>query len=379
MIRIYTSILLLSFFISGCFSEEQKQTIKENRVELGDIKINYYSDKSVTSLEIPPDLTAPSYENSFRLSEFTSDIDPKVVNLTNEVLEEQKTTIFSKPANIDVKRFGNRRWLVVEKNPEIIWDLSKQFLKEKGFVIKKSDRKTGIMETDYLENKPKIPAKSMGIIRSFFESQIDNVSYTLPIVDSYKIRIEPTNNGKHAEVFLSLSSMAEVISGSGKDETTFWQASEKNYALENEMLYSLMIYLGGDAAAARTKIINAKDDKKFLVEVQDGLNGFAKLVFQLNVIDTWDNIAWALSESNTELEDKDLKEKTFYIRVARTSDKGLMSKLFGEDAIYKTYQLQLKPINNNTTEVYFYDVAELNEKETKDFSYEFLGKIQKLF
>jgi len=173
--------------------------------------------------------------------------------------------------------------------------------------------------------------------------------------------------------------MAEVISGSGKDETTFWQASEKNYALENEMLYSLMIYLGGDAAAARTKIINAKDDKKFLVEVQDGLNGFAKLVFQLNVIDTWDNIAWALSESNTELEDKDLKEKTFYIRVARTSDKGLMSKLFGEDAIYKTYQLQLKPINNNTTEVYFYDVAELNEKETKDFSYEFLGKIQKLF
>lgn len=379
MIRIITSFIFIVFFLNGCLSEEQKQTIKENRVELGDVKINYYSDKSVTSLEIPPDLTAPSYENSFRLSEFTNDIDPNVVNLTNDDLEEQKTTIFSKPANIDVKRFGNRRWLVVEKNPEIIWDLSKQFLKEKGFVIKKSDRKTGTMETDYLENKPKIPAKSMGIIRSFFESQIGNVSYTLPIVDSYKIRIEPTNNGEHAEVFLSLSSMAEVISGSGRDETTFWQASEKNYALENEMLYSLMIYLGGDAAAARAKIINAKDDKKLLVEVQDGLNGFAKLVFQLNVIDTWDNIAWALSESNTELEDKDLKEKAFYIRVARTSDKGIMSKLFGEDAIYKTYQLQLKPINNNTTEVYFYDVAELNEIETKRFSYDFLEKIQKLF
>jgi len=59
MIRIYSSILLISLFISGCFSEEVKQTIKENRVQLGDVKINYYSDKSVTSLEVPPDLTAP--------------------------------------------------------------------------------------------------------------------------------------------------------------------------------------------------------------------------------------------------------------------------------------------------------------------------------
>ena len=54
MIRVYLPIFLLSLFISGCFSEEQKQTFKENRVQLGEIKINYYSDKSVTSLEIPP-------------------------------------------------------------------------------------------------------------------------------------------------------------------------------------------------------------------------------------------------------------------------------------------------------------------------------------
>ena len=64
-----TLLSLITLLLSGCFSEEQKQTIKNNRIELGDIKINYYSDKSVTSLEIPPDLTSPSYENSFRISE----------------------------------------------------------------------------------------------------------------------------------------------------------------------------------------------------------------------------------------------------------------------------------------------------------------------
>ena len=378
MIRIYL-LLLISLFLSGCFSDEQKQTIKENRVELGDVKINYYSDKSLTSLEIPPDLTSPSYENSFRLSEFVRNVNPNVVNLTNNDLDKEPKKILVAPTDILVKKSGNRRWLIVDKAPDLVWDLSKQFLKEKGFVIKKSNRKIGIMETDFLENKPKVPAKSMGLIRSFFESQIDNVSYTLPVVDSYKVLLEPIDSGTKTQVNLSIFSMAEVISGSGKNETTFWQASEKNFALETEMLYSLMVYLGGESASAREKLLDAREDGKVSVELKDGFNGYAKLVFKLNLLDTWDNMSWAITESNLELEDKDLKERAFYIKTARTDDKGIMSKLFGEDAIFKTYQIQLKSINDSITEVYFNDVAELNEKETKDFSYEFLGKIQKLF
>ena len=379
MIKNYLPILLLSIFIGGCFSNDQKQTIKENRVQLGEIKINYYADKSVTSLEIPPDLTSPTFENSFRISEFANDINPNTVNLTNKENEDKTQKIIAAPADIEVKKSGNRRWLIVDKNPEIIWNLSKQFFKDNGFVIKKSNKKIGIMETDFLENKPKIPAKSLGLIRSFLEAQIENVSYTLPIVDSYKIRIEPLDDGKKSEVHLSLFSMAEVISGSGKDETTYWQASEKNIALENEMLYSLMLYLGGDTALAREKIVNAKDEGKISVALLDGLNKYAKLQFKLNLIDTWDNISWALSELNIVVEDKDLKEKTFYIQAARTADKGVFSKLFGEDAIFQSYQIQLKEVGLNKTEVIFNDISEKNESDTKDFSYDFFGQIQKLF
>jgi len=381
MIRIYSSILLISLFISGCFSEEVKQTIKENRVQLGDVKINYYSDKSVTSLEVPPDLTKPTYENSFRLSEYVGDIDPNTVNLSSrDKLEEQKQKVLTVPSDIKVKKSGTRRWLVVDKNPDLIWSLSRQFLKEKGFIIKKSNKKIGVMETDYLENKPAdIPAKSMGFIRSMLQSTIDNVNYTLPSVDSYKIRIEPLDSGNKSEVHLSVSSMAEVITGSGKNETTLWQSKERNIALENEMLYELMLYLGGDSASARERIINAQEEGKISVSLVDGLNGYAKLQFKLNLIDTWDNMSWAISDLNINLEDKDLKEKTFYIQVARPSDKGIMSKIFGEDAIYSPYQLQLKELSPNLTEVYFNDISEINETETKQFSYDFLGKIQKIF
>jgi len=380
MIRIITSFIFIVFFLNGCLSDDQKQTIKENRIELGDIKINYYSDKSVTSLEVPPDLTSPSYENSFRISEFADGIDPNIVNLTDDESKTPRTPIIlAVPADIEVKKSGTRRWLVINKKPEIVWDLSRQFLKEQGFVIKKSNKKIGIMETDFLENKPEIPAKSMGFIRAALQSQIDNVSYTLPSVDSYKVRIEPIDSGNKSEVHLSVSSMAEVITGSGKDETTLWQSQERNVPLENEMLYQLMIYLGGNSADAREKIVNAKEEGKIAVSLADGLNGFAKLQFSLNLIDTWDNMAWALSDLNINLEDKDIKEKTFYIQVARTADKGIFSRMFGEDAIFKSYQLQLKEISQNLTEVYFNDVSEAYEKETKEFSYDFLGKIQKLF
>ena len=379
MIKTITSFIFVVLFLNGCLSEEQKQTIKDNRVELGDIKINYYSDKSVTSLEVPPDLTNPTYENSFRLSEYVKDVNPNTVNLTNNDLDEEPKKILTVPSDISVKKSGTRRWLIVDKNIDLVWSLSRQLLKEQGFVIKKSNKKIGVMETDYLENKPEIPAKSMGFIRAALQSTIDNVSYTLPSVDSYKIRIEPLDSGTKSEVHLSVSSMAEVITGTGKDETTLWQSKERDIALENEMLYQLMLYLGGDSANAREKIINAQEEGKISVVLTDGLNGYAKLQFKLNLIDTWDNMSWAISDLNVNLEDKDLKEKTFYVQVARSSDKGIMSKIFGEDAIFSPYQLQLKELSPNLTEVYFSDISEANEQETKEFSYEFLGKIQKLF
>lgn len=382
MIRIITSIIFIVFFLNGCFSKEQKEVIKENRIELGDIKINYYSDKSVTSLEVPPDLTHPSYENSFRLTEYVQNIDPNIANLTNEELvNEQTQRILQNPLNISVEKSGSRRWLVVEKSSDVMWDLSRQWLKELGFVIKKSNKKIGVMETDYLENqKPEIPAKSMGWVRAALQSTIDNVNYTMPTVDKYKIRIEPISDQK-SEVHLSVSSMAEVVvsSNNEKDRRTLWQKTERDVALEAEMLYQLMIYLGSDVVNAREKINSADEKDKIKVSLENGINGYAKLLFESGLLETWDNLSWAFSELDIDIEDKDLKEKTFYLSVARTSDKGVFSRIFGDDAIANAYQIRLKQVNQNLTEVYFNDISEVNEQETKDFSYDLLGNVRKLF
>jgi hypothetical protein len=98
-----------------------------------------------------------------------------------------------------------------------------------------------------------------------------------------------------------------------------------------------MTFLGSDHAVAREKIIQAKEDQTLTVSLSKGVNGYAKLTFSLNQYDTWDNMGWALDQLNIDVDDKDVKEGSFYINVARTEDKGIWSRMFGDDAIKKIF------------------------------------------
>ena len=110
-----------------------------------------------------------------------------------------------------------------------------------------------------------------------------------------------------------------------------------------------------------------------------GVGGYAKLVFPTNQYDTWDNMGWALDQLDIDVKDKDVKEGSFYIDVARTQDIGWFSRIFGDSAIKKSFQILVKQTSSNTTEVYFNDISEENEQKTIDFSHEFLGNIAKQF
>ena len=369
-------ILLMALSLGGCISLDKKEN---KQAGLGERSINYYSDKTVTSLEIPPDLTKPSSQNAFKLSEYVSVQEDTISFSEKDNAIKEASSILRAPSNVEVKKAGERRWLVVDKKPDAVWNLSKSFFKSHGFSIKKTNKKIGIMETDYLESHAEIPDQSLGVIRSMLKKAL-KARYALPIVDKYRIRIEPTDNGNKSEVYLTLTSMVEVITGEGGEaENTIWQSQEKDQALETEMLYRLMTFLGSDHAIAREKIIAAKEDKNLAVSIADGVGGYAKLVFSLNQYDTWDNVGWALDQLEVDVEDKDVKEGSFYINVARTEDLGIFSRMFGDDAVKKSFQIIVKQTGTDKTEVYFNDLSEENEQATIDFSHEFLGNIAKQF
>jgi outer membrane protein assembly factor BamC len=373
------STLFLALSLGGCISlgGDDKE---EDQVGLGERSIGYYSDKTVTSLEIPPDLTKPSSQNEFKLENYVTGIQEDTLSFSEkDNTIKEASSILRTLANIEVKKSGDRRWLLVDKKPDAVWNLSKSFFKSHGFAIKKTNKKIGMMETDFLENHPEIPDKSLGVIRSMLKKAVA-ARYALPIVDKYRIRIEPKDNGDKSEVYLSLTSMEEVLTKAGSDdENTIWQSRPKDQALETEMLYRLMTFLGSDHAVAREKIIQAKEAQTLTVSLSKGVNGYAKLTFSLNQYDTWDNMGWALDQLNIDVDDKDVKEGSFYINVSRTEDQGLWSRMFGDDAIKKSFQILVRQTSDNETEVYFNDISEENEQATIDFSHEFLGNIAKQF
>lgn len=377
MIKILT-ITLLAFSVAGCFSFTQDK--KKKSPALGKRDIQYYANKTVTSLEVPPDLTKPSSQNAFKLSEYATNIKEDTISFSKDNLIQNKASqILTTPSSVEVKKLGQIRWLVVDKKPDVVWNLARSFLKSHGFTIKKTNKKIGVIETDFLENHPEIPDQSVGLIRSLLKKAV-KARYALPTIDKYRVRIEPTDDGNKTEVYLTLNSMEEVVTNAGgESENTIWQVRPKDESLETEVLYRFMLYLGGDHTKAREQIITTKGETKSNVELVKGIGGYAKLQFSLNKYDTWENIGWALDQLGIDVEDKDVKEGSFYINVAKTEDKGILSRVFGDNAIRQSYQIIVRQISGETTEVYFNDLSEKNEKGTIDFSYELLGNIAKQF
>lgn len=372
-------ITLLAFSLIGCFLFGER--IKKTKNDLDKRDIQYYTNKTMTSLEVPPDLTKPNSKNTFKLSEYVENIQEEgAINFSKGNIANKKTvSIVSSSAKVKVERLGQIRWIVVDKKVDAVWNLAKSFLKSHGFSIKRSDKRIGVMETNFLENYSKIPDQSESFIRSMLKKTIET-RHTLPIIDKYRVRVEPIDSGKKTEVYFTLNSMEEVITKvDGKDENTIWQARPKDQSLETEMLYRFMIYLGSDYVIAREQITDTKRKQVIKVEIVKEIGGYTKLKFALDKYETWENIGWALDELNIDVTDKDVKEGSFYVNLAKEKDKDILSGIFDDDAIKGSYQIIVKRISSNVTEVYIHNLSKEHKKKAIDFSYELLSNIAKQF
>jgi len=348
----YLNIVLIVAILSSC----SKVTAPVKEIGLGSRDINYQADEKVDSLIIPPDLTEPSTLQALTEVEEIAD--------DNQVIQRVQ--------NIEIQRDKYRRWLLVDLPPSDVWALSKEFFRSYGFKIEKENQKIGLLETDYLEIETKVPDKSLGAIRAALSKAL-KTQYGLPIADKYRIRIEPTDDPMKSEVYLTLSSIGEVVSGAMR----VWQPREKDVELETEMILQLMVFLGNDRSDAITKIqTNATEDVLDIV-VELSETGFATLTFPFNKDESWKLLGWALDELSIDIEDRDQIEGSYFINV--TPNKGFFSKLLATASITKTYQLILKEDTNSHTRVIFVDLSEENDEKTISYSAELFDQIASKF
>ena len=348
----YFNIVLISLFLASC----SKVTDPVKEIGLGSRDINYQVDEKVDSLIIPPDLTSPSSQAALtEVEEMVDDSD-----------------VLQRVQNVEIKRDKYRRWLLVDLPPNEVWALSKEFFRSYGFKIEKENQKIGLLETDYLEIETKVPDQSLGAIRVALSKAL-KTKYGLPIADKYRIRIESTDNPMESEVYLTLSSIGEVVSGAMR----VWQPREKDIELETEMLLKLMVFLGDDRFDAITKIKSNTNENIVDVSVVLSEKGFATLIFPFDKKESWKLIGWALDELSIDIEDRDQIEGSYLINV--TPNKGFLSKILATASLTKTYQLILKEDSSSQTKVIFVDLSEENDEKTISYSAELFDQIASNF
>jgi outer membrane protein assembly factor BamC len=352
-------ILLSAFVLTGCSSFSSS----DDEETLGTRFINYQViAEQIPDLIIPPDLTNPESQGDF------------VSNSSKLSAADSAEVQLVKVSNVEVKRDAYRRWLLVNKSPSDIWPLAKEFLQSFGFKIKKEDEAIGIIETEYLESDPDVPDSSLGFFRSML-SDILKAKYTLPIADKYRIRIEATEDVNSSEVYLSLTSIEEVVI----DETTLWQSRAKDAELETEMLLRLMVFLGSDQAEAINKIQDKAEVEKLPVSVYKTKRGYATLVFPYDPPKAWAHLGWVLDELDIDIEDSDAFELSYYVDLVRTNDRSFFSKLMGKSAETISIQLVVKKLEEGHSQVVFNDLSEQNEQKTIEFSFIFFKELAEKF
>ena len=345
------SILLLCLITIGC----SKVTEPVKNMSIGNRLIDYQSDDQVDSLIIPPDLTQPSFKGDF----------------TEKVVIEKNNPIVQQVNNVEVLRDNYRRWLLVDLTTDQVWSMSKEFFRSYGFKIEKENQKTGMFETDYLEIETDVPEKSLGFIRAALSKALQT-QYGLPIADKYRIRVEPTDNNK-TEVYLTLSSIGEVVSGAMR----VWQPREKDVELETEMLLNLMVYLGSDKNDAIDKLNSVNDHTSLKPSLINLSNGSASLAFPYDKQQSWRYLGWALDELSIEIEDRDNLDGTFYIKIPK--NKGFFTKLLSTTSDFTTYKLLVKEVDKSYSTVLISELSGQDDEKTIEFSYEFFEQIVSKF
>jgi len=332
---------LAAVCLAGCVTEESLTG-----------KVDYKSTGTLPSLEVPPDLTSPARDNRYIVPEgagktsatfsgYQADRRDQRSPATSAVLPE-----FDK---LRIERSGTQRWLVIEDPPEKLWPVVKDFWQENGFLLKLELPEAGVMETDWAENRAKLP---QDFIRASIGKIFDG-AYSTGELDKFRTRLERAGDGKGTEVYISHRGMQEVYTTlrdpqSNAPGGTAWQPRPADPDLEAEFLRRLMVRLG--AQQERAKEMMGAAGPLPQAELKKVADGNDMLVLAEPFDRAWRRVGLALDRVGFTVEDRDRQKGLYFVRYADPEsemvlkDRGFIDRLFGTGAKAKPeqYRVQLQ-------------------------------------
>lgn len=292
-----------------------------------DTKIDYKSAGKVAPLDVPPDLTAPSRDNRYQVPEDRRGSATLSAYQSDRAQQPRPggTALLPAVAGMRIERSGNQRWLVVGEAPEKLWPQVREFWQEHGFLIGLELPEAGVLETDWAENRARIPdswiRRTLGSILEPLQSTAER--------DKYRTRLERAPDGG-TEIYVTHRGVAEVYVNEDSMQT-MWQPRASDPELEIEFLRRLMVRLGAPEGQAKSALAAAQPPAQ-RATLQKGLDGTERLDVLEPFDRAWRRVGLALDRVGFTVEDRDRQKGVYFVRYAdieaeRKKDDGLLSRL----------------------------------------------------
>jgi outer membrane protein assembly factor BamC len=265
-------------------------------------------------LEVPPELTAPGSDDRFTIP------DPRA-QTTYSTYQQRTTTsapaaapvntaVLPKIEGARMERAGDQRWVVAKGPPEAIWPKIHDFWIESGWSLVREQPEIGIIETDWREDRSKIP---QDLVRRWVGKLIDGM-YSTSTRDKYRTRLEKGTEPGTTEIYVTHRGVEEVFTTRAEDSTK-WQPRPNNREYEAEMLQRIMVKLGvpettkvAAGPGAPLSGTSASSDPRNAV-----LDG-STLVVNDSFDRAWRRVGLALDRSGFTVEDRDRSKGLFFVR-----------------------------------------------------------------
>ena len=283
----------------------------------------------IPSLEIPPDLTSPTLDDRYVIPDSKATTFSAYNRERGAAPASGSTAVLPKIDNARIVRAGDQRWLVVKATPEKLWPMVKDFWKETGFVIKRETPEIGIIETDWAENRSKIPED---FIRNTIGRVFDGL-YSTGERDKFRTRLEAGADAGTTEIYVSHRGAEEVYTGTDQSSTA-WQRRASDRELEAEMLARMMVKFGyaPDKATAIAGVTPAPATSTAPRASYDREKGGSLLIGE-PFDRAWRRVGLALDRTGFTVEDRDRSKGLFFVRYidpdaeAKSSSSGFLDSL----------------------------------------------------
>jgi outer membrane protein assembly factor BamC len=315
-------------------------------------RVNYQKADAAPTLQVPTDLSSPKIDQRYVAPPATVLGNAPQLSITQEGTKTLGLPTARDPLGMHVEEDRDQHWLVVDgRSPEELWPELKTFWSDSGFAIVTDSPGTGVMETDWAENRAKIP---QDWFRRTLGKLVDGI-YSSGTKDKFRTRVERNADGS-TSIYITHRGMEEKAVGR-YEETTRWEDTPRDPQLELAFMDRLMNKFGLTKPQAQQLIADARPATARVVRLDES-SGVPVIVVNEGLDRAWLRVGLALDRGDFVVDDSNRQQGTFTVRYAdpvkSVEKEGLLGKLFTSKPNknqQRAYHVSLRAASTGGTQV----------------------------